>query len=394
MMPNNISLSFNQPSYVPRNTLSMADVNTSAFTVSLQATNTFTAISTTNGFNAQFNEIFTRLSSLRATYQQQVNNALSNDPNFTSQSMRNKGVSLAWQYEKAELEMGGSGTRHWTDAEKQDILKTGKVEGAEGHHINNVHAHPKDQANPDNVNFARDRQEHKDMHGGDFRNDTEGKMYDRDQRLKDVNHKRVFKNEIAGVGIAAAIGLGMGFTIGFVVTLAQAGVSTESAKLAAIAGAKAGIEGAGLGVVNHLISRSIGEIATGALQGVLGNIGITVTENVSKMCKMGVVGGLAIVVFSVYQFTKLKIMGYNTKECIIRVGKQAAFSITLLVVSIVAQGFWGGAAGIIVSMSVGFVVLIYKTSMSIHDKNIAKRIHIYTIEKNFPHFLQEVSYDY
>ncbi|SDM30211.1 hypothetical protein SAMN05428961_11332 [Paenibacillus sp. OK060] len=46
-------------------------------------------------------------------------------------------------------------------------------------------------------------------------------MIDRDQRLEQTNHNRVIKNELTGIGLAAAIGLGVGFTLGFVSSLAQ-----------------------------------------------------------------------------------------------------------------------------------------------------------------------------
>jgi len=168
--------------------------------------------------------------------------------------------------------------------------------------------------------------------------------------------------------------------------LAQSGVSPENIRYASIAGAKAGLQGATLGVVNHILARSIGELASKALQGVLQNIGVSVTDNVAKMCNMGIVGFMAITVFSVYQFAKLKGMGYGTKECLIRIGKQAAFSTAVLIISIIAQGIWGGPAGIIVSMSIGLIVLTYKVSTSIHEKKLMGGIRIYTINKSLPSF--------
>ena len=49
--------------------------------------------------------------------------------------------------------------------------------------------------------------------------------------LKKTNSKRVFRNEIKGIGIAAAIGIGVGFTIGFAVSLAHLGTDGISAAL-------------------------------------------------------------------------------------------------------------------------------------------------------------------
>jgi hypothetical protein len=364
--------------------IGMEDANSSIFSVPLSAGNTFGTINTTNTFNKQYNEIITRLTNQRIAVQQDVNDALAKNPADTSN--RQSGVRLARQYEQAEIEMGGKGSSDWTDKQRQEIRDTGTVRGSEGHHINNVADHPEEQGNPDNIRFAKTREEHQEMHGGNFRNKTEGEMIDRDKRLNDTNNNRVIRNELSGLGIAAAIGLGTGFTIGFIVTLAQSGVSPENVRNAAFAGGKAGAEGMAFSLVNHVLTRSIGNIASNALQGFLQNIGLTVTDNISTMCNMGVCGILAITVFSVYQFVRLKNMGFGTKECLIRVGKQAAFSASVLAASIVAQGVWGGAAGLVVSLSIGLVVLTYRISLSIHDRQLLEKIKLYTIEKSYPYF--------
>ncbi|PAM91406.1 hypothetical protein B4N84_28520, partial [Flavobacterium sp. IR1] len=110
-------------------------------------------------------------------------------------SYRNEGVGLAWKYERMEIEMGGTGSGDWSEAQRQEILVSGKARGAEGHHINSVKAHPDQQANPDNIEFVKSREEHKLRHGGDFKNPTEGELIDRNERLEGINKERVFKNE-------------------------------------------------------------------------------------------------------------------------------------------------------------------------------------------------------
>lgn len=393
-----LSRSFISPTIKQKESIHWSDVNGTAMSASLFSSNIFNTIGVTGNYNAQFNDIFQKLSVLRDAAQQNLNSALAADP--TSTSLRGQGVDLAWKYEKAEIEMGGNGTRDWTPAQKQEILNNESVRSFEGHHINSVASHPDQQVNPDNIKFLEEHRdgngirEHFDAHGRNWRQATEGNLFDRNKRLTDTNNSRVFKNELAGIGAATAIGLGVGFTIGFVVTLAQSGVSPENIRYASIAGAKAGLQGATLGVVNHILARSIGELASKALQGVLQNIGVSVTDNVVKMCNMGVVGFMAITVFSVYQFAKLKRMGYGTKECLIRVGKQAAFSTAVLIISIIAQGIWGGPAGIIVSMSIGLIVLTYKVSASIHDKKLMESIRIYTINKSLPSFDGGVGFVY
>lgn len=385
MQSKKMSLTFSQTTYSSSNLTNLSGINPGMFTVGIQSVNTFGTMSTTNEFNTQFNDIFTNLNDIRRDYQQRVNEMIASGSG-TNDILRNKGVELAWKYEHAELQMGGKGTTDWSSSQKQEIFDSGKVRGAEGHHINNVADNPSQQANPDNIKFAKDRAEHLEMHDGDFRNQTSGDLIDRNERLEKANHTRVFKNELAGIGAAAAIGLGIGFTLGFIVTLAQSGVSSESIRHAEIVGGKTGVESAALGVVTHLVTRGIGEISTNALQGIVGNLGMTVTENIAKMCNMAVMGGMTIIIFSVYQFIKLKLKGYSTKECLLRVGKSAAFSTTVLLIALIAQGLWGGYAGVVVSISIGVIVLVYKISESKYRNLISEQVHIYTIQKCEPVF--------
>lgn len=377
------SLTFSQTTHSLSRPINVSDINPSTFSFGFQAANSFGTTEITNKFNTQFSETFSSLNCIRQEQQHQVNELLASSPG-ANDTLRNKGVELAWKYEQAEISMGGKGTSDWTNSQRQEILDSGRVRGAEGHHINSVGDNPSQQANPDNIRFAIDRTEHHNMHGGAWRNQTSGDNIDRNTRLEKTNDARVFKNELTGIGAAAVIGLGVGFTMGFVVTLAQSGISTESLKNATLVGSKTGAEGAALGVVNHIIVRGVGEMATNALHGVIKNLGLTVTDNIVKMCNIGVIGGLAIVVFSVYQFTKLKLQGYSARECLLRVGKSAAFSATVLLVSIVAQGLWGGYAGIVVSLSFGVIVVAYKVLDNQHHKQISEKVHVYMIQKCEP----------
>jgi hypothetical protein len=392
MLTQNRSLSFSQTTQNLSKPLNINNINPSNLSFGIQSANTFGTINTTNSFNNQFDGIYKDLNKLRQEYQQQVNELLASG-NTSKDTLRDKGVELAWKYENGELKMGGDGTRDWTQEQRQEIFERGKVRSFVGHHINSVADNPSQQANPDNVEFLEEHRkgegvrEHFEKHGKNWQNQTEGDLIDRNDRLEKANDKRVFKNELAGIGAAVAIGLGIGFTLGFVVTLAQSGISTEGLKNAAIVGAKSGVEGAILGVANHLVVRGIGEMATNALKGVAGNLGLTITENITKMCNMAALGGLTIVVFSVYQFAKLKLAGYSTTECLLRVGKSAAFSASVLLISIAAQGLWGGHAGIIVSTSIGVIVVTYKLVENQHRKIIGEKIRLYMIKKCEPTFV-------
>jgi hypothetical protein len=368
-------------------------------------------------YNTQLSNYLKDLNALRAQDIQKL------DLSRENTLARNTGVKRAWQYEQADVDMGGTGSANWAEAERQEILETGKVshkvvvdengnpvlnksgnplkDGPHGHHQQNVADHPNQQANPDNIKFYKSEEQHRvEGHGGDYGNETDAPLIDKDQMLKNTNDKRVivkegeiaqtktsiFKNELRGLGIAVAIGLGVGITIGFVVSLAQSGVTPESLKLAAIESAKGGLEAGALAAVSYGVGRTIGEVASKTVGGLLQNLGVTLTENIAKMVNMGVVGGLTIVVFSAYQFIKLKRMGIATRDALIQVGKQALFSLSLLAVSIAAQGIWGGPAGIIVSVSIGIILISYTVITSVHQRQFAERVRIYTIEKCYPEF--------
>lgn len=334
----------------------------------------FTTMSTNNGYNAQLKEYLKKLNKLRADDAQRYNLS---SPN---QAARNMGVKRAWMYEKADIEMGGSGSANWSAEEKAQILEHNSVRGSEGHHQQNVSDHPEQQANPDNIKFYKTKDEHlHDGHDGNWDNESNKPMTDKNMMLEKTNSKRVFKNELKGLGLAVAIGSAIGLTIGFITTLAQSGITPDTLKLATIEGLKSGAESGILSAVGYGIGRTIGS-------GVLENAGITITENISKMVNMGVVGALTIVVFSTYQFIKLKLKGVATREALIQTGKQALFSLSLLAVSIAAQGIWGGAAGIIVSVSIGFIMITYYVTDAVHQRHFAEKIRIYAIEKCYPSF--------
>lgn len=341
----------------------------------------FTTMSTNNGYNAQLKEYLKNLKELRARDAQRY---YLSPP---KQAARNMGVKRAWMYEKADIEMGGSGSANWSAEEKAQILEHDSVRGAEGHHQQNVSDHPEQQANPDNIKFYKTKDEHlQDGHDGNWDNESNKPMTDKNKMLEKTNSKRVFKNELKGLGLVVAIGFGVGLTIGFITTLAQSGITPDTLKLATIEGLKSGAESGMLSAVGYGIGRTIGEVASQAISGVLKNIGITITENISKMVKMCVVGALTIVVFSIYQFIKLKLKGVATIEALIQTGKQALFSLSLLAVSIAAQGIGGVAAGIIVSVSIGVIMITYYVADAVHQRHFAEKIRIYTIGKCYPSF--------
>lgn len=352
-------------------------------TVPLQSVNSFSTISTTNRFNSQCKEFVTNLRELSQRYNIKVKQAVALDPTYTGS--RSKGVKLAWKYEKADIEMGGKGSANWNKSQRQEIKENGSVRGAEGHHQRSVAKHPEDQAEPNNIKFYKTKKEHLEKgHQGDFHNESDAPPIDKEAMLKRTNRRRVIKNEFKGAGIAAVIGFASGASIGFIVTIAQNGISPESLKDATINGGKVGIEGAAFGLINHIGTRLVGDIATNAMTGFLSNFGIEITENITKACNMGITGSIAIITFSVYQFVRLKRNGVSSMDALRNVGKNAAISVASLAVTVVVQATFGGPAALAVSISIGAVMLSYSMYNVYHDKNLMSKIHCYTIEKSYP----------
>jgi|GEM_PF-809869 len=405
------SLTFFQSAKPANSLIDLRDVNASIFATTMQgqvlsnvmiSTNNSigtinTSLGTISSYNAQFQSIYSTLNEARVTEIVTYN--------YSSDYLRRVGVRQMWHYLKAEAQMGGNSSG-FTPEQQSELLERGRIRKFEGHHINNAGDHPDLQANPDNVipleqwRSGDGPRNHFAAHNNNWRNPTEGQIIDRNQKLTETNDKRVsekqteirdeksdiIKNELFGIGAAIAIGFGVGFTIGFVVSLAQNGLSAESARIAAISGIKSGATTAVIGGISYGLARTIGGVASGAITNTLSNLGIVVTNNIAKMCSMGAIGMLSIVIFSTYQFFQLKRMGYSNKDALIRVGKQAAFSLTVLFVSIVAQGVWGGPAGIVVSTSIGLIFISYMTIQTVHNRIISEKIQLYTINKCCPSY--------
>ena len=95
---------------------------------------------------------------------------------------------------------------------------------------------------------------------------------------------------------------------------------------------------------------------------------------------------LNFAVFSAVQFAKLLYKGGSLKNAAIQVGKQALFSLSLLAVSIAAQGIFGGPAGIIVSVSSGIIFVTYSVADIVHQRHYSEKLKIYMIDKCKPVF--------
>ena len=199
--------------------------------------------------------------------------------------------------------------------------------------------------------------------------------------LKKTNLKRVVKNELTGLGIAVAIGVGIGFSLSMITLLAQSGISLKTLKN----GAKTSAEIGGQTVAAYGVGRVIGPIATKTVTHIASKV-LTVTSNISKMINTGIVGTLTIAMFSAYQFAKLKQNGVSTNEALYTIGKQAQSSLAILTASLIAQGIWGGLAGIIFSSAICIYLLGSSVVSTVNQRKMMEKIQIYTIEKHYPSF--------
>lgn len=359
--------------WVPKNTTNLF------YTVSMpiQHQNVVLATETTNNYNEQLINHLTKFNDLRTTYNQELSQFLDGNGIRNANTYRQRGVSMAWKYEKADIEMGGRGSENWDKQEQQQILDKGRVQGAEGHHQQNVADHPTEQSNPDNIKFFRTREQHlEEGHGGDFHNESDAPMSDKDQMLKDTNTRRVIGNELKGTGIAAAIAFVAAFSISFIVAAAQDGITPEAFKNASINGGN----GAIIGAAGFAVGRIVANHITPAIVHALEKVGINVTENLSNACTMGITGIAIVAVVSIVQFIHLKRKGYTTKKALLQVAKSASLSLlTIFATSLICAKFGSMVASYVgIAISVGFI--IYSIYKYYRNKKISIKINDLTID--------------
>jgi RHS repeat-associated protein len=98
--------------------------------------------------------------------------------------LRKAAVRRAWRAERKALRESGETSMKLSAKEKDELLKTGKVTGWEGHHINSVNHHSLELAeDPNNIKFVKGRKAHLAEHDGHFQNKTTGDLIDRVSNL-------------------------------------------------------------------------------------------------------------------------------------------------------------------------------------------------------------------
>lgn len=336
----------------------------------------------TASFNNQLNDFLKTLNAKRVTDSLELQEQLALNSNY--KGMRDNAIKLAWEYEQANVMMGGKGTVDggWSSSEIQQIKSTGKpkvydpyyneIRTPEGHHINNVSDHPELQANPDNIKMYRYREDHvEEGHHGNVNNSSEGSLIDRNANLIQTNRNRVIRNELQGIAVSAGIGFGTGFTLSMISELALKGFSSVNISELMRNSTISGLETAFLSTIGY----GIGRCMTTALS----NIGIDITTASGQMLNYSVVGLSTITFISLYQYAKLKRSGTDSKTALTYVGKQSLVSLSTLGASFVAQGIFGGCAGIMTSATIGILYFGYHVHKMISSKEREEKLRVNTI---------------
>jgi hypothetical protein len=94
-------------------------------------------------------------------------------------SERKKAARQAWAQELEMVKRTGSGTYPWSEDEIKELLKTGKVKGYHGHHINDATTYPELAGDPNNISWVKGWVGNLAEHFGNFQNSTSGELLNR-----------------------------------------------------------------------------------------------------------------------------------------------------------------------------------------------------------------------
>lgn len=343
------------------------------------------AVAKTNEFNEEYQKVLNYLTEKR-----------------TTRTTRDGGIQTAQEYEYAERKFGGEGTFYTTKDENQAILDgylvnddgsiskldgSSAFDGYDGHHINNVYDHPDQKSNPDNIDFVTEK-EHLNRHDGDFRNKTEGEMFDRDKRLEDINAERVGRNEIGKIAIAVGIAAGVAFSISFAIHLYQNGISMDTLKEGLAKGIRSGFETGTAAGITYTVSRFAVKPLTKLAELALTNVGVQISANIFYAIRIGTTGLITTAIMSIWQFVKLKRLGYSSRYAFKQVIRSASVSLALVGVICIVALYYGsqvaGPVGMIIGVLITAGTLVYtKVKISL-DQETLKKIQVYTINSLKP----------
>ncbi len=292
--------------------------------------------------------------------------------------------------EELKKELQNIDLEHITSKEFKHIKST-YLERTEVHHRTGVASDPylqSDINNLDVLNTTQHQNKHFDAEKGkiNYKKPVNEKPNNWKGEFSKLNNRRNFTATLSGIGVAAAIGLGIGFTLGMLTTLAQNGLNPNSLKYAFTSGINQGVKNMATSVVSAGLCFTVGKTTTKFITEKIGShLAVKSIENIGKTINIGVCGALTTIAFSVYEFAKLKQKGYSTRESLIRTGKHAALSISIVGISMIAQFFLRGYSGV-VSVFAVVITIGYSVAKSKYDKELYKKITYHTISLTEPKF--------
>lgn len=296
-------------------------------------------------YSRYFDNIYAQLNKKGWKYLHDVEANINNPSKYNR--LRNTGVDSAWQYEKASIKLGGRGSENWTKSERLQILQKGRVKGAEGHHLMNVHDHPEFMSEASNIKFYQNKQEHlQNGHGGNFRNESDKPFIDKDRMLVRNYKEGMLQREIYAAGSAALAGFAISASITLMIELADKGFTIDNIKDSWYNACIEGAKGAGCGVLYYGGFRLGGAVMEKAV------------PNAAKLlktqgAKMAVVGGIIIVADSIWQTSQDINNGEDFTKALRNTAEKQALPVALLALTSIYA-----PAGIIATIgSVGYSVV-------------------------------------
>lgn len=348
--------------------------------------------SITTGYNLQLRQKLSYLKHYDDIYRTEVEQRLRVDSNY--RGSRDKGVDQAWAYERTELEFGGRGSVKWTKNEREEILKRGRLRGAEAHHQKNVANHPEEQANPNNFRFFRTKEEHLQVgHNGDFRNESDAPFIDRTKRITRANTRRVLIAEATAVGLTAIIAFATTASMSFIIEMAKGDSSPEDFKRAFSESMKIGGISTITATVCYGLSRIIITPATTSLSNALARAGIHIGEIGRGLVGMGIMAVVTIAITSFFTYVCMRRSGVSIGQSLKRVAINASIGAAF---AIAGGVLWAvlkkadksnkeiflieAAFAVIVTIGTLFIELVH-----VHiNKETADRIESYIMQRYYP----------
>lgn len=285
--------------------------------------------------------------------------------------LRSKGVRTAWRYEKVSIKLGSKGSANWNRSERAQILQKGRVKGAQGHHQKNVHDHPDFMAEASNIKFFRSNKEHLIKgHGGNFRNESNKELIDKDLMLIHDYERSLLRQEAYAVGFAALIGFSLSTSLTIITELTENGIDPKNAHKVLLHASLEGTKGAGSSILYYGGYR----IGGAAIDGIANYISLS--EKTMKFVKSGsgkiaIIGGVIILGDSIFQTTRDIFKGVSVGDALLNTSKKQAVPVVLLAMTYI-NPYAGGIASV---LTIGYGVMT-----SYFKKQLMKKIENYTFD--------------